>query len=286
MADRGRGERWGFWWFLAWAGALASFSAWSVLDGRTGDGGLAAVCTLAILLRPAVGAFAAIVAAAFGAPLVIAALAVGATLPLLRRTLVARLPRRRSPDPSALAEAVAAIPGDLLYSARIRAGLQPLTTWHLVDAARRANPGLWEELLKEDPGAHVWDGPAVQLGERAGAVTLFFAEAAGLSAEISVRHERPVDPDLLGVAACSVPLSAAENWQHHLERTVGSVLGIPLVDLVESQVAFSRTTAGRDIARRARVGFWARRLGVDDREFIFQLGGGSLPRLVLRWLAP
>lgn len=260
--------------------ALGGVSAWSLLSGRPAQAAIGVLCIAAVLARPLFGMMAAVLAALLGAwP--VAALTLLTALLARFRALAARIPPRHlPPDRDALAAALAAAPDDPLYATRIRAGSQPLSTWHLLAVARVADPGQWQGLLGEDPGEQAWDGPVLDLGEE-GAATMFFAEAVGLSAELSLRLRRPVDSSLLAVAATAIPLSAADGWSSDLERTTDRILGISLFDLIEALATFSETEAGRDIARRAQLGEWGKRRMIDDREFVFELAGTRLSRLAI-----
>jgi hypothetical protein len=263
--------------------ALGGVSAWSLLSGRPEEAAIGVFCIAAVLARPLFGVMAAVLAALLGAwP--VAVLTLLTALLARFRAFAARIPPRRlPPDRDALAAVLAAAPDDLLYATRIRAGSQSLSTWHLLAVARVADPGQWQELLGKDPGEGAWDGPVLDFGEQ-GTATMFFAEAVGLSAEIALRLGRPVDSNLLAVAATATPLSAADGWNSDPERTTDRVLGIALIDLIDAVTAFSETEAGRDIVRRAQLGEWGKRRRIDDRRVVFELAGTRLARLAIGFL--
>lgn len=265
--------------------ALGGVAASSLLSGHFEAVALAVVCIAAVLARPSLGVFTAGVAALLGAWL-IAALTLLTVLTMLSRALVARLPQRRqSPDPEALAAAVATVPADFIYAARVRAGAAALTTWHLVEAARTADASRWKALLGDDPGPDAWDGPVLDLGQGMGLVTEFFAEAAGLGAEIARRRQLPIDADLLAVAATVIPLSAAEQWFADPDERTEQALGVPLHELIEAMAAFAGTDAGRDLTRRVQIVGWGRFLSLSDRRQVFELKLTALPMTVRRLLS-
>jgi hypothetical protein len=273
------------WLYIAGIFGLGGVFASSLLDGRTTAAVLAVIAIAALFSGPAIGVCVAALAALLGAWLV-AVLALFTAMSLWLRTLVVRMPRRqRPPALDALTSSLHAMPDDLLYAVRLRAGSAPLTTWHLVKAARLAKPRQWNELVGADPGAGAWDGPVFAPDERTGAVTMFFAEAVGLASEIAARQQRQVDPDVLAVAASAIPLSAAEQWSPNLERNTKRVLNVQLEDLVEALAAYAGTEAGRDIERRAQIGHWGRGLKIEDRAYLFGLRRTQLPALLRKGLS-
>lgn len=265
--------------YLASLAALAAVAALAALDGRLGEATLAALCLTVGAVRPRVDAFAAPGVALLGAWLV-GALAFAVALAAIASSYAApSITRRRPTDVAALSTLVTAVPEDVVYAARVVGAEAPLSTWHLVSLAARGDPALWRPALGRDPGPAAWDGPVLELGE-AGAVTQFFAEAAGLGAEIARRRERELDRDLLALAACVTPLSAAEEWSDDIETVAEQILEAPLFELVACQAAFSNTTAGRDLTRRVEILSWANLLSIEDRERVFELEVGVVPRLL------
>jgi hypothetical protein len=277
---RRRGGRWAFAIYLLTLGALAVVAALATVnDGDARRAGLAVLAGAGLLAGRKRGLLAVLPAALFGEWLIVALGIAGSLVRLLHGTSYL-LARRRADDRVALASALATLPPDLLYALKIRAGREPLKTWHLVDMASRANPRTWTSLLGDDPREGAFDGPVLDLGDGLRS-TLFAAEAAGLAAALAERFDRPVDPDVLALAACSVPLSAASEWVKDLEQAVEAVVGAPLIDVVECQSTFIATAAGRDVYRRAQVGYWARRLAIDDRQLVDAFRVHRLP--VVAW---
>ncbi len=264
--------------YLACLMALAVLAVTATLRGNTGEAALGGLCLAVALAAPKGGLVTAPVAALLGG-WTIAALALACALAVWLRALALHLPRRRPADPAALAVCLEEAPSDLVYAARVLAAERPLSTWHLVALASRANPKLWRGTLGDDPGEEAWDGPVLKLGD-AGAVSVFLAEAVGLGAEIARRREHRIDPDLLALSACLIPLSAAEEWSRELDSAAERILGASLLDLIECQTAFARTPAGRDLTRRVQVGYWAHRFLLRDRKLIYEVELKTLPRLL------
>lgn len=280
MVGRSWPSRFSFAVYLACLLALAALAVTATLGGDTGEAALAGLCLVVALAAPKGGLITSPVAALLGA-WAIATLALACALAVWMRALALHLPRRRPADPAALAACLEEAPSDLVYAARVLAGERPLSTWHLVALASRANSNLWRGVLGDDPGEEAWDGPVLELGD-AGAASLFFAEAVGLSAEIARRREHRMDPDLLALSACLIPLSAAEEWSRKLDPALERVLGASLLDVIECQTAFAKTPAGRDLTRRVQVGYWAHRLLLRDRQQIYAVELKTLPRLLRR----
>jgi hypothetical protein len=259
--------------------ALAGVSAAALLTGNGRDAAIGGACIAAVIVRPLAGFLAAAIAALLGA-WTIAILALITALTVKARSLAARIPpRQRPPARDALVELLDEAPADLLYATRVAAASAPLSTWHIVSLAKLADSDRWAGLLGKDPGEGAWDGPLLELdkGRRA---TLFFAEAVGLGLEIARRRQRPLDANLLALAAAAIPLSSASEWNADIERSTDRVLGVALIELVETLSTFSATEAGRDVLRRAELARWGedRRM---EREFVFKVGAARLPRLAM-----
>jgi hypothetical protein len=277
VENRGVG-RWASWTYRVGVFGLAALAAWSVLEGRMGEAALAGLCIAAAIYQPLAVLVAAAVAALLGA-WIAAALGLLVAIAHFSRTLAERLPRRRPPTSDALAGALAELPEDPLYALRIRAAGEPLSTWQVVAAARAEKPGLWDPLLAKDPGPRAWDGPVLTPADRI-AVTQFFAEAAGLSAEIAERNRMENNLDVFALAACMIPLSAAESWLGELDDASERVLGASLIDLISCLSEFSKQPAGSDLFPRIQIATWVQRFGPLDREFVFDLGIGKIPQLL------
>lgn len=256
---------------------LIALAAWALLQGRFGEAAIAIVCAVVTLRRPFLGLFATLGAALLGAWLT-AALTLVAAVAVSSRALAVRLPRRRPPAPAALSPGFSSLPEDLPYGLAIRAAGEPLSTWHVITVARLTDASTWSHLGR-DPGAEAWDGPVIALEDSPWPLTLFFAEAAGLCGALSERLQRSADLNLLALAACAIPLSAASEWGNELEPIVEQVLGISLIDFLSHLSEFAGTPAGSDLMRRMQVASWAKPLAVDDRELIFEMGIGRLPAL-------
>lgn len=279
MSKRSEGSRVASWIYIVCVFALAAVSAAALLNGRETDAAIGALCIVAVVIRPLAGLLAAAAAALLGAWL-IAVLVLITALTVKVRSLAARIPpRRRPPAREALEKVLGEAPRDPINAVRVRAGATPLSTWHLVSLAQLADFSRWSGLLGKDPGERSWDGPLLELAD-GGQVTQFFAEAVGLGLELSRRRQRPLDPDLLALAAIAIPLSAAGEWNSDLERATDRILGTALLELVDALSAFSATVAGRDVLGRAELDQW-RGQRMMERQFVFELGAARLPRLAI-----
>jgi hypothetical protein len=277
VSKRPGGSRVASWVYVVSVFALAGVSAAALLNGDGRDAAIGAACVAAVMVRPLAGFLAAAIAALLGAwPIAVLALITAMTVKA--RSLAARIPpRQRPPARDALVEVLDEAPPDLLYAARVAAAGAPLSTWRLVSLAKLADSNRWAGLLGKDPGEGAWDGPLLELGKGRQA-TQFFAEAVGLGLEIARRRRRPLDANLLALAAIAIPLSSAGEWNADLERSTDRILGVALVELVEALSAFSATEAGRDVLRRAELARWGE-ARMMEREFVFEMGAARLPRL-------
>lgn len=281
MADLPRRERHkagaAFWIHFLALVALAIIAVVAIVDDEPQRAALAVVAGGALLIGVTLGTLAALLAALLGA-WDIAVIGIAGTVTPMAPGVITTLPLRRSDDHDALREALAGLPGPLAYALQIRAGDGPLTTRQIVAGALRADPERWRPLLGDDPGETAWDGPVVDAGD-GGRATVFAAESAGLAAVLAARFKRPLDVELLALAACTNPLSAADAWIEDVEEATDALLGAPLIEVVECVSRFAGTRAGRDVMRRARLGYWSRRLSIDDRELMYEFRFRRLPRL-------
>lgn len=256
--------------------ALAIIAVLAFVDDDLQRTGLAIAAGGGLMVRGTLGTLAALLAALLGAWDIAVIAIAGAVAPAVPGFMTT-LPLRRSDDHDALRAALAGLPGPLAYALRIRADGQPLTTRQIVAGVTRANPERWGPLLGDDPGPTAWDGPVIDAGN--GRVTVFAAESAGLAAVLAERFNRPLDGELLALAACAIPLSVADEWVQDVEQAVETLLGAPLIEAVDCMSRFAGTRAGRDVMRRARLGYWARRLSIDDRELTYEFRFRRLFRL-------
>jgi len=229
---------------------------------------LGTVGIVAALAQDAVGAglgFVGAIVAVFWGPLVLLGVGVAAALAgelgvvagvalALTATALVRISALRSQarvDAGALSEVFGQLPLSLHQQLRQTAGSETVTTRHLVLHAMEMRPDAWAAALDEDPGAGAFDGQAIP-DPRGGDCSQFAAEAVGVALALANSLGRPLDSDVLGVAACLVPLSASEEWR-------GRSSPPPVLQVGEDQ-------AGEAVGA-----------------FADQPGGGHMPARMARW---